>query len=142
MSGLLYPYMLLNILLILCLCLISHNPIDMVNIVKQRTLAMILGISFTNHIFTNVESVSVIWFMVCLFFSLVIFNIILNIAKDKMYIRFSLSAVVCILGWLIGTRIAFLPWSFDVALVSIIFLEFGYELRKNGILFLKESING
>lgn len=82
----------------------------------------------------NINAVGMSWFLMSLFFSRMIFNGILTVAnKSKNPIAWSFLACLgsfCI-GKVIGSHLGiYLPFSFDVSLVSTLFMWFGYHAKR------------
>ncbi len=76
-----------------------------------------------------IQSIGALWFLVALFFSTILFNLVLKIVKDKDRIT-ELAIVIGlgIMGYLLKD-IKYLPWSIDLVLVSQLFMYVGYELK-------------
>ncbi len=76
-----------------------------------------------------IQSVGALWFLVALFFSTILFNLILKIVKDKDRItELAIVMGLCIMGYILKD-IKYLPWSLDLVLVSQLFMYVGYELK-------------
>ena len=102
-------------------------------LIRMQVKTAVLGMSFSSTIFTDVTSVFVIWFVICLFFARMLFIAILKISREKEWLTAVLVAVVTIAGWYIGTQIAYLPESFDVSMTSTVFIYAGYLLNKYNV---------
>ena len=89
---------------------------------------LIVCISKTSKAFTQYESVGVVWFVGCLFIAKNLYVLICNISA-KRCIQYIIVFLVAVLGYFIGKEIAFLPWSIDVAMVSLIFIAVGDSLH-------------
>jgi len=88
-----------------------------------------LGVSQTVEIFGHtIYANGPVWFILAMFWSLLIFNIIMNYAKEKYipYIVFALSVV----GWLIS-YLKFSPWCLSQGLIGVLYAYMGYRLKKN-----------
>ncbi len=101
-----------------------------IELIRMQVKTAVLGMSFSSTIFTDVTSVFVIWFVICLFFARMLFIAILKISREKEWLTAILVAAVTIAGWYIGTQIAYLPESFDVSMTSTAFIYAGYLLNK------------
>ena len=89
---------------------------------------MVMGMSKISTSYKAYRSVWLVWFVACLFVTRMLYILIRNIT-DKRWIQDCIIVAVAWLGYYIGTRIAFLPWSLDVAMVSLLFMAFGDWLR-------------
>lgn len=89
------------------------------------------GMSFSSTILTDVLSVMMVWFVVCLFFAKLMFNGINNYFVSER-VKAGIVLVLAVTGWFIGTKVAFLPYSFDVAMVAVFFLYAGNCLSLAG----------
>lgn len=82
---------------------------------------------------TPIKAVGMSWFLACLFVSRLIFNAVLAISEKSRHplaVSFLISAVSMTSGIIIGKHLRlFLPFSLDLALVSIFFLWSGYAMR-------------
>ena len=92
-------------------------------------ISLVLGVSQTitlgeETIYAN----GPIWFMLAMFWSLIIFNVIMNYAKEKLipYIVFAISLV----GWLLS-YLKFTPWCLSQGMVAVLYAYIGYRLKKN-----------
>ncbi len=96
---------------------------------------MVLGLSGVSGMLNEHGSVWLVWFVICLFFARNLYILIRSLLRDRPQVFLYL--VILILfgaGYLIGTRYAFLPWSLDVALVSVIFIAVGEVLRTTEVI--------
>lgn len=97
--------------------------------------AMVGGMSKISTKFQNFDSVGVVWFVCCLFIARNLYVILMKLLeKYSEVIRISVVIILAILGLGIGKYYAFLPWSFDVALVSLVFIAFGNWMRRTKFL--------
>ena len=61
------------------------------------------------------------------------------ICNIPIVIQFIVMLLLCFVGYIVGTKIAFLPWSADVALFAMPFFGFGDKMKfieekmKNGV---------
>lgn len=135
----LIPYIIFSI------CYLIINYQDLV----AGLTTVIFGMSFSNLLFDNVNSVGPVYFILLLFLIRLIYLIISHYVKDQK-ILFVIFIVCYVLGCSCGEFGLWLPWSFDCALVCLIFYHFGYLLRKydlfnlyiqnNYLYFLTSSI--
>ncbi len=94
-----------------------------------QTKATILGMGFARNLFTNTESVGPVWFVPFLFCVYALFLLIEKICSNK-YVEFLAVVSLSLLGFYIGTRIAFLPWSFDAALTALPLFYAGNKMKQ------------
>ena len=96
--------------------------------------------------FVNVSSV---WFLICLFFSMIFLDVILIINDKNCFIAYGILASIIISGFVFGRyhdRFAFLPLSrlpfdIDCACIAILFLWIGYFFRDRVIYVIKKTEN-
>ena len=69
-----------------------------------------------------------VWYILAMFWSLIIFNVIMNYAKEKFipYIVFAISIV----GWLLS-YLNFTPWCLSQGMVAVLYVYMGYRLKKD-----------
>ena len=133
-KALLLPYLYTN-LAALCVRFIllakagSFTASGAVGIATAQTKATLLGMGFARNLFTNTESVGPIWFVPFLFCVYVLFLIVEKICSNQ-FIEFIIIVSLSILGFYIGTEIAFLPWSFDASLVALPLFYAGNKLNQ------------
>lgn len=133
--SLLYPYM--------TVCMISAVWYTQLHLdtgeepwrcFMQKVYAMILGISFSSTIFTDVDSVWLVWFVICLFVSRNLYVLVMHgLQRFSPVAQGAAIGLIALLGYYVGTHIAFLPWSADVAAVSLLFMWVGDFLSKKNI---------
>ena len=99
--------------------------------IRDKLVAMLWGISKASTILKEVHSVWLVWFVICLFVARIIYVIVMRVlSKFKIPIQIVVIFLISIVGMIIGEQYAFLPWSLDVALVSLPFLMVGEYLSK------------
>lgn len=101
--------------------------------------AMIGGMSKISTKFQDFDSVWVVWFICSLFITRNLYVLIMCLFKQKKYLRISFICGLTILGYLVEKYYAFMPWSLDVALITLPFIAFGDWLHK-GEFFNKSII--
>jgi fucose 4-O-acetylase-like acetyltransferase len=75
-----------------------------------------------------------LWFLVCLFCAQVIYSITLRYTQRfSTPIRVSVFILIGVLGFLIS-KIVFLPWSFDIAMVAVTFMYVGGLFKEHKLL--------
>jgi|SRR5690625_100818 len=81
-----------------------------------------------------------IWFLLVLFFSFIIFKIILSLTKKhSFFIQLVSFVLIGYLGYFIS-KLTKLPMSFDIALVAVFFMFIGLKLKEKKILFNHKSM--
>uniref|UniRef100_UPI0036F361D4 acyltransferase family protein n=1 Tax=Enterocloster asparagiformis TaxID=333367 RepID=UPI0036F361D4 len=139
-KSLIIPYVITNLLSIIISMWKTgfygnFSLANILNIGYKRGGAAFWGMSFSSTILQEVLSVGPVWFILALFWSNIIFWII-NKIVSKESIRLLVVASISFIGIYIGRRIAFLPHSFDVALVAVGFVYSGYIIRRYDVLKL------
>lgn len=105
--------------------------------IKDKLIAMVLGMSRSSTILRDIHSVWLVWFVICLFAARILYVVVMKqIAELKLPVQLLIIFFISMVGIVIGKKYAYLPWSLDVALVSFPFLMAGdylekYELFKN-----------
>ncbi len=93
---------------------------------------MVIGISNSSTLFEQYGSVWLVWFVICLFVCRNLYVIIMNVLnKMPILISYVVILFISVVGYIVGTRYAFLPWSIDVALYAIVFMAAGDMFRKH-----------
>ena len=97
----------------------------------RKIQAALLGMSNSSAIFTTVDSVWLVWFVICLFAARNIYVIIMHfIGRWHVAVQGGVMAALSAAGAIIGVKLAYLPWSLDVAFASLIFIWCGNMLSK------------
>lgn len=96
--------------------------------------AMAGGMSKISTRFQSFDSVWVIWFVCSLFITRNLYVIILSIFHEKPVVCACIIGILAYTGYWIGENYAFMPWSLDVALVSLIFIGVGDWMHRSGYL--------
>ena len=146
-KGLIVPYMAATILyaFISSWYYVTHTDISIVsggeagNIFLQKIYYGLWGISNTSTVFQNMESVGPIWFIVCLASVRIMYAVLSKMFKNEKVLSVVIAAF-CAAGYLIGRYVAFLPWSLDVGMVSMVFFHTGFLIRKADWLEKKWSL--
>lgn len=107
---------------------------DWVNSFVLRIQAIFFGMSKSSTILTNVPSVWLMWFVCMLFLARNLYVFLMNCFVKRRWIADIILIGLMCLGYFIGNNVAYLPWSFDVVLTSMIFLRVGDYLRKSQIV--------
>ena len=76
-----------------------------------------------------------VWFLICLFCAFVIFRMVLQYTKKySQFIRLVIFIFIGIVGYGVS-KMVWLPFSFDIALVAILFMFVGNQLKEKRILY-------
>lgn len=129
--SLMIPYSVVCVLsAILC---VNQNRGEVPNyrIFLNRIADMFIGMSKISNHFIRFESVWLVWFVICLFASRMIYVMLMNkLEAAPVWLSFLIMAVLAGVGEAVGLLYAFLPWSLDVALVALPFMWIGDQLHK------------
>ena len=93
----------------------------------------LLGIIYANGINDWLIFNTPLWFLPCLFVAEIIFGGILYIFNNSQRYLISGILIATLLGYLVS-RVIFLPWGIDIALVSQIFMLTGYVMQKTELI--------
>lgn len=122
-----------------------HGWINPIGSTSQAIVADMYGIGTPGTLKLGsksflITSIGVIWFLLSLFLSKILyqlnFKFLNNIGQLRFIKLFLLVIVECILGFLL-TKIIIMPWSVGAALASQPFLFFGQAVKKFNILNFK-----
>lgn len=76
-----------------------------------------------------------VWFLICLFCAFAIFRMVLNYTKKySPFIRLIIFSLIGIVGYEVS-KVVWLPLSFDIALVAVLFMFVGNQLKEQRILY-------
>lgn len=92
------------------------------------------GWSYKAKINYNFEGVNVVWFVYLLVGIRIIFRVNKKIAKNDEVYLFFIVMLEMFIGYMLGLNGYWLPWSLDVAFLSIFFYYVGYILKKYNLL--------
>lgn len=79
-------------------------------------------------------SIGALWFLPFLALTKLIFVILKKATKKDEYLMFFSVLLVVYIGYILGIKGYWLPFSLDISMVSIIFFYIGYYLKKENIL--------
>lgn len=127
MKGIMCPYFIFAILSFLYWFLLERKfrggeHLTDTGIVKNIFLNIFLMKVDGNLLLPNV----VLCFLPCLFFSNLLFFFIRKI--NKRYIRISITFLLFTIGYVLNSNNIILPFALETMLISIIFIDFGYEI--------------
>lgn len=89
-----------------------------------------------NYLFNSeIRPIGAIWFLLCMFLALLIFNQLMVITKNVYYSGFVRLCFFCTLAFIgiYSAKYYLLPWSINAALLAQLFLYWGYVIRKFSI---------
>lgn len=75
-----------------------------------------------------------IWFLVCLFIAFIIFNIVLQLTKERSPVCKVISFLLIGFIGYFTSQFIWLPMSFDIALTAVLFMFVGNLLKTKGVL--------
>lgn len=134
-KTLILPYLIICVIsAIIC---VDQNISETPNyiIFFQRILDMFVGMSKISVCFTSFQSVWLIWFLICLFATKIIYVALMQkLKKFPIILQLIIMLVLSVIGMVIGLKYAYLPWSLDVSLVALPFMWFGNYLHEYKII--------
>lgn len=134
-KSLLVPYVVTCLLSAVIYACYGNSSAECLQMILIKIKAMIGGMSKISTRFQSFESVWVVWFVVSLFLTRNMYVIIMKaFEKYCIQVRIAIIFMLSVAGGMIGTRYAFLPWSMDVALVSLVFIAMGDWMKKTDFL--------
>ena len=91
---------------------------------------MVVGMSYISTMYNKYNSVWLVWFVCCLFLSRNLYVLVrAACAKMPVSAQTAIFVMIAAMGCYIGKELAYLPWSLDVAMASVVFIAFGDFLR-------------
>lgn len=116
----------------------TANKFEVHYIMKNTMIGALFGYGVDNAKgFEGIWSIGAIWFLLAIFWSNIIFCIIMNI-KSKQYI-FYIIAILSFFAYILG-QIIWLPTNIDIGIFAIIYMYIGNMAKKNNKLNKKNSI--
>lgn len=136
-KRLLIPYFSTCFLLLISVVIINYfNHTDFEGIsysFSHLMLAFLYGngvVPPKTYPLSDVWQVGMLWFLLCLFLAELLFSSIMMITKNKNPNYFPLAVITtAVVGYVISHFI-FLPWNTDLAMIALVYLYIGYEMRK------------
>lgn len=122
-QRLLVPYTLFGVLYIL----LTHDGF------LAEIKCLIFGVSFTNRILVNVQSVGPVYFILLLFLTRVIYLFIERYSPSGTWKAATVIAA-SLMGQYLGNLGYWLPWSADCAMYALVFYYLGYCFKKYRIM--------
>ena len=133
--SLLVPYATVCLVSAVLNVLINPSGAERFQVFVQGLKDMLMGISWTSTILNQFQSVWLVWFVICLFAARLLYTALMaGLQKKPWWVGLLVMTAVTAAGVLIGTRVAYLPWSFDVAMASMIFMWTGDQLRRTSAM--------
>ena len=87
---------------------------------------MVVGMSYISTMYKKYNSVWLVWFVCCLFLSRNLYVLVrAACVKIPVSARTAILVMIAAMGCYIGKKLAYLPWSLDVAMASVVFIAFG-----------------
>lgn len=134
-KSLLYPYCVTCVISAVIFAVIGNHGNFYMPFFVHKMKAMLGGMSKISTKFQDFDSVCVVWFLCSLFITRNLYVALMNvIGKYSKTIIIGMAVLIALLGYTLGQYYAFLPWSFDVALVTVPFIMFGDWLRKKQVV--------
>lgn len=127
-KRLIIPYIITCVIMFPLVCI---NALTLNELSIQEILKFSLACIYANGAVHTVpiDAIGAIWFLVCLFFARIFFNIFMNFTIEmNKYIKFILISIISTIGIVIG-KIVELPGSIDIALSTLIFMYIGFLLK-------------
>ena len=129
-KTLLVPYAAVCILSAVIYTFIGADDVSAGTLFMLKIKAMLGGMSKLSTRFLSFDSVWVVWFVCCLFLARNIYVMLMKLSEKYHVICPWGILALSFAGYVIGKYYAFMPWSLDVALVSLIFIGVGNWMRK------------
>ena len=130
-KSLLVPYMEVCLISAVIYTVVAENG-SAAERFLYKIKAMLGGMSKISIRFESFDSVWLVWFVCCLFVTRNLYVILMKLLENySSGIRLGVLVLLAFAGYVVGKYYAFLPWSLDVALVSLLFMAVGDWLRRN-----------
>ena len=110
------------------------QKLGLFNSVLSTLQSIVVGFSKSKNIIYDFNGVNVLWFVYLLVVIRILFLLNTKFSKNNDFLLLVIILLESYLGYLIGTAGYWLPWSFDVALVCMLFYFFGYIFKKYNLL--------
>lgn len=125
-----------TIIVFLCTFVDNLNHMNMYNSLYNSFKSIIICWSHQSKIKYYFSDTSVLWFIYLLCISRLLFSVLKKIIKENELLLFIVIVFISYIGYIVGQEGYWLPWSFDVACVAIIFYYIGYFLEKHNYMEL------
>ena len=94
---------------------------------------LLLGMSFSNKIFSEVKTIGPFYFVLLLFIVKIIYIFTNNWIRNNS-IATLIYIILALIGTILGENGYWLPWSIDVALYGLIFFHMGHVFKKYDLI--------
>ena len=136
-KSLLIPYFIIA-LIAAFIFLFQHIGNGAIDAFGIKLAAMLFSSTRSPQFAPAIPGIWAIWFVTCLFVARNSYVIVRRIGeKTHIIVSIALSIFLFIVGYYIGVKGTFMPWSFDIAFVGIVFMWFGDILHKFKLLETK-----
>jgi acyltransferase len=99
----------------------------------------IIGILYGNGQWLTVDPP--LWFLLCLFWSLIFYYLYSKYLKQpKFFTNFSVLLLIGFCGWIIS-KFVILPWGLDIALINVLFLFIGNQMKEKNVIHQMKQYN-
>lgn len=129
-KKLIMPYILTIIITYILKYFIYNQTTDFLNIFKQ----IIFAYSNRKTFFTDINGVGVLWFIPFLVICKIMYYWIEKFSRKNEVLTGFICTTFTVIGIYLSKIEIFLPWSFDVALASMLFFYIGYLLKEYNLL--------
>lgn len=100
--------------------------------------SLVFGISKNGIVFSDIDSVWLVWFVCCLFVARIAYVAIRQLLnRFHQLITFIPVFLISLVGYVLGRNQYFLQWSIDVSLFALVFMWAGDELGKSCLISKK-----
>lgn len=122
-------------IIVLIVFLINNVPkIGLAQSIVESLKVITIGWSHESRINYCFDSVDVLWFIYLLVGIRILFSITKKISKNNDLLLFIFIITESLIGYIVGIKGYWLPWSIDVSFACILFYYLGYILKKYKIL--------
>lgn len=132
-KKLIIPYIITIFIVDLLKYCIINNKYSFIDMIIMYVKQILLSYSYLK-VKTDVFGLGVLWFIPLLICIRIIFIILKKMSKDNDLVLFFLCILVSYFGYIISNLGYWLPWSFDVAMASVLFYCVGYIIKKYNLL--------
>lgn len=130
-NTLVYPYCVFG-----CIVIVYNTLFDMLRGIStvEKFVKRIIAFLYGNLIWeNNSDYIGTLWFLVCLFCTVIVAETILYIAQRRRYMLYCMCFISFLLGWgsvlLKNNYNVRLPWCLDVSFIAVLFYIAGYLYR-------------
>lgn len=124
----LFPYL----IFVFCSILMSYQNINY-TFLKEICIRYLLGMSFSQNLFSDIPSVGTVYFILMLAAIRLIYLFVDHGIKSE-ELKLLVVACISLLGMKLGRNGFWMPWSIDIACYAMIFYQIGIYFRKYDLL--------